>query len=216
MSLKLQDPNTNLQGAIRELQGYTKSVLAGNSVDTKIDLAAIRAEDSILSVLEFDPAGPVFADRTSEASVTDIRADGTITLASVVAGDTVTIGGQVFEAIDGDTNGANSGRANTGIFKFGIGVSDTESGTNLRDAINEYFGLQANGVTATRVAGVVTVVSTLEGAVGNATTLVENTSGSTIVVDNATLTGGTDTGGIQLDSTDTTGHQLIVEWYNRK
>ncbi len=214
MSLKLQDPNTNVQGAVRELQGYTKSLLPGNSVDTKIDLAAIRAEDTIVSVLH-NTAG-VLVDLTVEASVSDIRADGTITLASVVAGDTVTIGGQVFEAVAGDGFGANSGRANTGIFKFGIGVSDTESGTNLRDAINEYFGLQANGVTATRVAGVVTVVSTLEGAVGNATTLVENTSGTTIVVDNATLTGGTDTGGVQLDSTDTTGDQLIVEWYNRQ
>ncbi len=214
MSLKLQDPNTNLQGAVRELQGYTKSLLAGNSVDTKIDLAAIRAEDTIVSVLH-STAG-VLVDLTVEASVSDIRANGTITLVSVVEDDTVTVAGQVFQALTGDAFGANSGRANTGIFYFGIGVSDTESAVNLAAAINEYFGLQANGVSATNLAGVVTVTSTLEGAVGNAITMVENTTASTIVVDNPTLTGGTDTGGVELDSTDTTGDQLIVEWYNRQ
>lgn len=215
MSLKLLDPHTNIQGAILELQGQTVSLLAGGANASKLDLAAIRLEDTVYSVLH-NTAG-VLVDLTSEVSIFDTRATGTITLASVVAGDFVEVDGQRFEAIVGDTLGANSGRANTGVYKFGLGVSDNEAAANLFAAMEQFYGFQnPTGVNVSVATNVVTVQARVEGAFGNAITLVESTSGARISVSGATLTGGTDTGGIELSTTDTTSDQLVVSWYNKR
>lgn len=213
MALKLQDPNTNVQGAVRELQGYTVTLLAGAAIDTKIDVAAIREEDTILSVIH-NTAGTL-ADLTSEAYVFDIKATGTAALASLVAGDQVVISGKIFQAVTGTTPG-NGGEGSAGTWYFGIGANDTESGENLAAVVNHRFGLIPGGVTATESTGTVTLKAVQEGTVGNAITLTESTSGARITLSAATLTGGTNTGGIALDTTDTTGDQLLVSWYNRK
>ena len=215
MSLNLQEPFTNVQGAVRELQGQTVSLLAGDSAATKLDLAPIRLEDTVLSVIH-NTAG-VLVDLTSEVSVFDTRATGTVTLVSVVAGDFVEVDGQRFEAIDGETLGANSGRANTGVYKFGLGVSDNEAAANLKDAMEQFYGFQnPTGVNVSVATNVVTVQARVEGAFGNAITLVESTSSARITVSGANLTGGTDTGGIELDTTDTSGDQLLVTWYDKR
>jgi hypothetical protein len=216
MSLKLLDPHTNVQGGVRELQGQTVSLLDGDSAATKIDLAAIRLEDTVQSVLHYTAGAPL-ADLTSEVSISDTRATGTITLASVLAGDFVEVDGQRFEAIDGETDGANSGRANTGVYKFGLGANDDEAAANLKAAMEQFYGFQQpTGVNVSVLSNVVTVQSRVEGAAGNATTLVESTSGARITLSGATLAGGTDTGGIELSTTDTTGDQLVVTWYNKR
>ncbi len=216
MSLNLQDPFTNVQGAVRELQGQTVSLLAGDSAATKIDLAAIRLEDTVQSVLHHT-ASAAIADLTGEVSIFDTRATGTVTLVSVVAGDFVEVDGQRFEAIDGETLGANSGRANTGVYKFGLGANDNEAAANLNAAMEQFYGFQnPTGVNSSVATNVVTVQARVEGAFGNAITLVESTSSARITVSGATLTGGTDTGGIELSGTDTTGDQLVVTWYDKR
>lgn len=212
--MALLDPNTNVKGAVRELQGYTVTLLAGAGIDTKIDVAAIRAEDTIISVIH--NASGTLADVTSEAYVWDIKAYGTITAASVVAGDTVTIADKVYRAVAGDNPGTPA-QGPVGIWDFGIGAGDDETADNLAAKINARNAFYPGGVTATSDSvDTVTVTSKLEGEVGNAVTLVESTSGARITLSAATLENGTDTGGIALDTTNTTGGQLLVSWYNKK
>lgn len=64
--------------AIRELQSLRQLVLAGTTVATNIAAADTTVEGTtIVSVVEFDPAGPTFADLTAEAEITS---DGNLQL----------------------------------------------------------------------------------------------------------------------------------------
>lgn len=85
--------------ALRELQGLTVSLLAGTTADTKINLAAIRQEDTVLAALN-NNAGTI-TDITGTISVVDTHASGTITLATAVAGNTVTVNGHLYTAVAG-------------------------------------------------------------------------------------------------------------------
>lgn len=223
---RLLDPNTNLQGAIRELQGFTISALAGALSGVKIDLAAIRAEDTIVAAHETDNTAGTITDRTSATTISDIRASNTVTFASLQDGDYFEIGGVVaesrpgrrFTARTGPLQGVNSGRNSTGSnWQFDIGANDNESRDNAIAVINEFYGLTpGEGVEASSTgAGEVTITSVKEGAGGNDIELTESTSGARITLGGANLAGGTDTGGIEI-SADTSGGTIVLYWYDRK
>ena len=69
-------------------------------------------------------------------------------------------------------------------------------------------------VTAVGATDPVTVTAKQEGTPGNAITLVE--SSANITLSGAVLTGGSDTGGIETTSTNVTGDDLDVLWYQKQ
>ena len=114
---------------------------------------------------------------------TDTAATGTVTLASVLAADTVTVNGLVYTAVSG-TKADNT--------EFDIDGSDTVDATDLADSItNDVRVGTLNDVTAIGAAAVVTMTASVSGTVGNAVTLVSS-NGSRLAVSGATFAGGID------------------------
>lgn len=206
----LGDGGTGFQGdgpnsaaaIVKELQGLNVELLAGTTKDTKINLAAIRQEDTIIKALN-NNAGTI-TDITSTMSIVSVKASGTLTLTSVVATDACSVNGMTYTF---------QAAAPTSYGQVQVGGTDAASATNLAAAINAYETRVGNSyeVVATADSTVVTVTARAEGTAGNAITL--TTSDGTIVVSGATLSGGTATGGVQ--STGATD-QIIMFWYNKK
>jgi phage tail sheath gpL-like len=195
-----QEPGS-AAAAIKELQGLSIELLAGAAANTKIAVAAIRPEDTILKAIN-NNAGTL-TDITANVSIDDPRAVGTITLSGAAAGQTVTVAGVTYTAVAGVA--ANSSQ-------FSVAGDDTADATALAAAINaSENGRDTQQVTATSAAGVVTVKAVADGTSGNAITLVK--VGAGITVSGATLAGGTATGGIR--STGIT-NQIILHWFNKK
>lgn len=113
-----------------------------------------------------------------------VQASGTVTAATIVSGNTVTVNGVLF------TYGTTPGTV-------AIGGSDTVAIQNLAIAINESANPLLDKVVATEAAGVLTLRYTEGGAAGNAITLAS--SGATVAVSGAVLAGGTGSG-IYLDN----------------
>lgn len=189
-------------GALKELQGLTFSLVTGGSANTKFDLAAIRQEDTIVAAWN-NNAGTV-TDLAGTMSIVDCHASGTVTAASVLAADTVTVDGRVYTAI---ANGATPA-----FGQFSIGADDNECAANLAAAIN--LGEQADTtskVTATASSAVVTIKARAEGTGGNSIALA--TSNNTRLAKSGTaLANGTATGGIK--STSAT-NQIVLVWLNK-
>lgn len=198
------DDGNRASGAIRELQGLSYALLTGASANTKINVSAIRTEDTVLMALN-NNAGTI-TDLTSTISIVDLRATGTVTAASVTAADTVTVNGAVFTAI---ANGATP----SSYKQFSVGASDTACATNLAAAINAQQAAPAvtQVVTASSNAAVVTITAVAEGTGGNSLTLA--TSDNTrLAKSGTTLSGGSATGGIKSTSAS---NQIVLLWFNR-
>jgi phage tail sheath gpL-like len=111
---------------------------------------------------------------------TVVAATGTVTIAAMVATDTVTTNGTAFTAV---VSGATANQ-------FNIGGSDTITATNLAASINASVTTTIKGVvSATALATVVTLTAVVPGNVGNANTLAISAHGS---VSAARMTGGTE------------------------
>lgn len=185
---------------LKELQGYTQSLLAGALANTKINLAAIRPEDTIVGALN-NNAG-VLTDVLGTLTIVDCRASGTITLVSSVAGNTATVNGKTYTGVVG---------AAADYTEYSVDTSDTAAAASLAAAITAREASGAPAVTATSALGEVTVRAVAEGAGGNAITLAA--VGAPLTVSGATLADGTSTGGIKSSgATD----QIILVWFNKK
>lgn len=191
--------------AIRELQGLNVSVLAGTTQDTKIDLAAIRTEDTIISVVE--SAAGVLTDRTANTTIVDLRATGTLTISGAAEDDTATVNGVTYTFKDAPTSRLHVPRTD---------ADDDANAAALALAINSYERRYQEGwtepaIAATVASAVVTITATVEGTGGNAIDLA-GTGG--VTASGATLANGSDTGGISIDVA-TTGDSLMVTWFNK-
>ena len=187
--------------AVMELQNFRVSVVSGAAADTKIDIADIRINDTILSVIDFNGGTP--SDVTQNVSIVDVRASGTLTIASGIAdGDSCQVDGVTY------TFKANPGSAYTDVQ---LGSTPSESAANLAKAINGYEGSpgRPNRFYATSDANVVTVTYREEGSAGNSIAL---QGGTHTTASGSTLSGGTTTGGIKVSSVT---NNLIVLWYKK-
>ncbi len=112
-----------------------------------------------------------------------VSATGTVTLATALAADTVTINNLTYTAVAGP-------KANN--TEFSIDGTDTVDAADLVDSINNDIrqGTLAD-VTATNALGVVTLTSTAPRTQGNAVTLVSS-NGTRLAVSGATFAGAVD------------------------
>lgn len=191
--------------AIRELQGFRMSIVAGAAQNTKIAIPAIRPEDTIASVVE--SAGGTLTDRTANTTIVDLRATGTLTISDAADGDTAVVNGVTYTFKDAPASRTH--------------VPRTEGDNNanaaaLALAINSYERRYQEGwteptVVATAALAVVTLTAVQEGAAGNAIT---TTATGGVSAGAATLENGSDTGGISIDVA-TTGDSLMVVWFDK-
>ena len=191
---------SDLRPAVTELQGLGVALLPGAASGNKIDLAAIRSNDTVLSA--FNNNAGTLTDITANVTISDLRATGTLTCSTAVAGNTAIVNGVTYTLSDAPT------AAHTSVL---VGADDTETAANLAAAINavETGPGSANAFFATSALGVVTITATAEGVDGNAITLVGSVN---IVASAATLEGGTATGGIEVSSTT---QQVLLFWFNK-
>ena len=193
--------DTSVFGVLRELRGLNISLVTGGAANAKYNLAAIRSEDTILSVLN-NNAGTI-TDVTAGATIAVTQATGTITCASVAVDDTVTVNGKVYTAK----------AVPVGYTQFSQAGTDTQDAASLVAAINAREAATSNGVTAANVAGVVTVTAVVDSTAGNALTLLSSNGTRAAVSGAGTLTGGTATGGV-LNTAVT--NQMVTFWYNKR
>lgn len=194
----LMQGNPRIPKILKELQGLSISVLAGATADTKIDLAAIRQEDTVVAALLNDAGS--FSDITANHSIVDTHASGTLTIAADrAANGTAAVAGRVF----------TFKAAPAGVQEVALGADNVATAVNLAAAINAQEG---NKVKATADAGVVTVTANADGTAGNAITLVGSAK---VTASGATLAGGTATGGVKFSSSTAT-KQVILFWFNKR
>lgn len=112
-----------------------------------------------------------------------VKAFGTVTIAGVLAGDTVTINGLAYTAVAG-VKADNT--------EFSIDSTDTASATDLADSITNDTRIGTlDDVIATSAAAIVTATQTVTGTNGDTTTLVSS-DGTRLAVSGATFTDGID------------------------
>lgn len=192
----------SLFAALREVQGLNISLLAGAGANTKINLAAIRSEDTIIGALN-NNAGTI-TDIKATLTIEDVRAKGTITFSTgaTVANETITVNGKVYTAK------AAPVVANR---EFLVTTTYADAAASLAAAINYAEARSLNEVVASAAAGVVTVTATAEGTGGNAIALAE--AATNVALSGATLAGGTATGGIKSSGAT---NQVILFWFNKR
>lgn len=113
-----------------------------------------------------------------QVSVGDVKATGTVTLATVLAADTVTVDGIVFTAVNGGATGN----------QFNMNGTDSADADSLVSAINANTTLDGR-VIATNSNGVVTITALDAGELGNSVSLASS-NGTRLAVSGAALAGG--------------------------
>lgn len=170
-----------IPAALKELQGLRVNLVAGAAAGTKMDIAAMRLEDTILSVLAFNAGVP--SDDTANCTIQATRASGTITGSVGLPND----GGTV--VVNGVTYTYKT--SPTALTHVKIGATFAATGDTLATVINNYenrytgasYGMNAPGVYAvSNGAGVVTVYSKADGA-GNGP-VVTSSDGTDLAVSN--------------------------------
>jgi hypothetical protein len=120
---------------------------------------------------------------------TAVAASGTVTCATAIADDTVTVNGLLYTGVAG---------AKSDNTEFSIDTSDTAAALDLAASITADTRTGTlNDVTAVSALGVVTITQSVVGTLGNATTLVSS-DGATLAVSGAVFTGGVDAVDYQL------------------
>jgi hypothetical protein len=177
--------------------GETQTITTASAALSTSTIEGVRKDYSYLvGATDINPVGvrginPVdFEVRESGG----LRASGTLTFtANASIGDTVTINGQVY------TFQSALAVANDVL----LGSSAARTAANLVAAINGAAGVGVGyaagtvanaGVTAAATTNIVTLTARLKGTAGNAITLVEN--GTNTTVSGATLAGGTASGAL--------------------
>lgn len=147
-------------------------------------VASMQAnEDSPLSAVDVICNGnSPYMNATWEISSL-VKASEDIVFATVLAGDILTINGLAYLAV----NGAKSNNT-----EFDMSGDDTADAADLIDSVNNdvRIGTVASGVIASSVTDTITITAVDSGIGGNAITLVEDTSGTTITIGAALLSGG--------------------------
>lgn len=159
--------------------------IGANSIDYTI-LGATKDFD----VLDNDLNDSDFTEElvAEVAIAAAVKANGTVTLASVTAGDTVTINGLVYTAVAG---------AKTNNTEFSIDGSDTVDAADLADSITNDTRLGTDvsiDQTATNAAAIVTITAAETGPDGNGIGLASS-NGARLAVSGANLAGGVDGAG---------------------
>lgn len=184
-------PNTRL--AVEKSARYLEGFANGAKPGSRFTIAghAVAGTATITPAATGANVADTFTLNGTVFTLEQEMARGTVTCASALAADTVTVQAVVFTAVSGTPVGN----------QFDISGTDTAAATSLKAAINANATL-ALILTATSAAAVVTLRAIASGVGGNAYTLA--TSNNTRLAKSATtLLGGIATSNNKLDNGDT-------------
>jgi hypothetical protein len=166
------------QNVVRELQGIRLTVVAGAVAGTKMDIAAMSSEDTVVSATSTD--GLVANDAANITPSTG-KATGTLTVAAAADGDTCVVNGVTYTFKTTPTAATH--------VKVTVG-DNTAMALALANTINAYENRRLTtgnynvpAVSAAAAAAVVTVSSVASGA-GNGPVVTEAGSEITVVSTN--------------------------------
>lgn len=143
------------------------------------------------------PSVAAEGDLTLSSAVPNTFADGTITFASVQAGDTVSVNDREYTAVNGTKND---------FTEFDISGTDAQAAADLVDSITNDVRAQTLGtISAANVDEVVTCTSDQLGTAGNAVTLTSSNGTRLAVSGSGTFTGGVDADTVVVDGKLYTG-----------
>lgn len=160
---------TALTRAVKELQGLNVTVIDGAAAGTKMNVPALRTEDTIISAIQLNDTWAAPVDDKANITIQSTKASATITISgNPVADETVTVNGVVYTWKATPTSNRH--------VKITSG-NNTQMGADLAAVINAYesryeAGLTGDGnriarISASAASGVVTITSVADG-VGNA------------------------------------------------
>jgi len=162
-----------LKGILTELQGLRVNVVSGAAANTKMDVAPLRLEDTLLAaIITTDASNAAVTNDVANLTIQDTRAFGTLTISG--------------NPVDGETfvvNGVTYTFKTTPASQYDVKITagdNTAMATAVKNAINAYetrdlggFGITGKNVAAvvaTSNAGVVTISSAIDG-LGNGVVL---------------------------------------------
>jgi len=191
--------------ALKALFGLKVSLIAGAAAGTKLNLADIRPGDVILAAHNNNSGA--FTDVTAGTTIDNPNATGTVTVGAATAGDSVTIAGLTYTLVAPGT-AIDAG----GMTKLALVGGQTAAALagRLAALVNAREDNRTSKVKASANAAVITLTAVEEGTVGNAVALAE--TGNTFTISGATLTGGTNTGGIKVNATT---NQVVLYWLKK-
>lgn len=207
-----------LKQIVKELQGLKCAVVAGAAAGTKMNVAALRKEDTIIAVHGvLDAAGSANtpADDTANVTISETRATGTLTISgNPVAAETFVVNGVTYTF-------RAAGTLTTSRDILITPGDNTAMAAAVAAAVNAYENRRLDtgnnntpAVVATSALGVVTFTAVADGTAGNALTLTE--SATNVAVSGAgTLTNGTATGGFT-STTNNTGKTMTVWFFDKQ
>lgn len=204
--------NDAIPAALVELQGLRQTLVVGATANTKMDIAAIRTEDTIIGAVAFPHASGEPVNQLANITIVDTHATGTVTVAAVNADDTVTVNGNVYTFKAAPASALHVKRT---------AGDNTANAAALAAAINAYENrytgstTNAAAVVAVAASAVVTITAKVDGAAGNSITLASSNGTRLAVTGSGTLTGGSDTGGIKC-SANLSANSLMVTWFNKR
>ena len=148
-----------------------------------------------------------FTDVTAGTTIDNPNATGTVTVGAATAGDSVTIAGLTYTLVAPGT-AIDAG----GMTKLALVGGQTAAALagRLAALVNAREDNRTSKVKASANAAVITLTAVEEGTVGNAVALAE--TGNTFTISGATLTGGTNTGGIKVNATT---NQVVLYWLKK-
>lgn len=156
-----------LLAILRELQGRTVSVVTGAAAGTKMNVAALRTEDTLhAAIVHTDASAAAIVDDVANLTIQETRATGTLTVASVVNGNSCVVNGVTY----------TFRTTPTGPTDIKILGTDALNAAALAAAINTYenrytssVGRNPAAVIASANAAVVTITSVVDGVGPKAT-----------------------------------------------
>lgn len=191
--------------ALKALFGLRVSLVTGGAANAKLALADIRPGDTILAAHNNNSGA--FTDVTASTTIDNPNATGTVTVGAVTAGDSVTIAGLTYTLVAPGT--AIDAGDMTKLALVGGQTAAVLAG-RLAALVNAREDNRTSKVKASANAAVITLTAVEEGTVGNAVALAE--TGNTFTISGATLTGGTNTGGIKVNATT---NQVVLYWLKK-
>ncbi len=191
--------------ALKALFGLRVSLVTGGAANAKLALADIRPGDTILAAHNNNSGA--FTDVTASTTIDNPNATGTVTVGAATAGDSVTIAGLTYTLVAPGT--AIDAGDMTKLALVGGQTAAVLAG-RLAALVNAREDNRTSKVKASANAAVITLTAVEEGTVGNAVALAE--TGNTFTISGATLTGGTNTGGIKVNATT---NQVVLYWLKK-
>jgi len=182
------------EGLPAEVQATLEELFLGTSAEAVEDILTNGSADPAITGLIPQLESTSLTSLTSPA----VAASGTVTCASAVADDTVTVNGLVYTAVSG---------AKANNTQFSIDTSDTAAAADLADSIlndaRPGVTVPSVDVTAVSALGVVTITASTLGVVGNGIDLASS-NGTRLAVSAATLEDG-----VEASVTDATPTQVV-------